>query len=78
MTDAVSGESSFSHARRLFMPPARRLRPRRPGLGDIKARDLQAAMKFARQVAERANVGAWVWEGKVEFRKIPSGKPPGQ
>ena len=33
--------------------------------------DLQAAIKFARQVADRASVGAWVSHGDVEFRKIP-------
>ena len=39
--------------------------------------DLQAAIKFARQVAERAGVGAWACEGDVEFRKI-QGPPYGR
>jgi hypothetical protein len=32
--------------------------------------DLPAAMKFARQVAERAGVSSWTCDGGVEFRKI--------
>jgi hypothetical protein len=32
--------------------------------------DLQAAIRFARQVADRASVGAWVCDSEVEFRKI--------
>ena len=37
--------------------------------------DLPAAIKFARQVADRANVGAWACDGEVEFRRI-SQTPP--
>jgi len=40
--------------------------------------DLQAAIRFARQVAERASVGAWVSEGETEFQKIPLGSPQGR
>jgi hypothetical protein len=32
--------------------------------------DLSAAIKFARQVAERAGVSSWTCDGEVEFRKI--------
>jgi hypothetical protein len=53
-----------------------RLRARTPpdeGMGWEYIRgetDVQAAIKFARQVAERAGVASWVCDGEVEFRKI--------
>ena len=39
--------------------------------------DLPAAIKFARQVAERAGVASWTCDGEVEFRKI-AGPPYGR
>jgi len=40
--------------------------------------DLQAAIRFARQVAERASVGAWVCQGETEFLTIPLGTSQGR
>ena len=39
--------------------------------------ELDAAIKFARQIAERAGVGVWTYEGDVEFRRI-QGPPYGR
>jgi len=39
--------------------------------------DLHAAIKFARQIAERAGVASWTCDGDEEFRKI-AGPPYGR
>ena len=39
--------------------------------------DLQSAIKFARQIAERAGVGVWACDDHVEFLKI-QGPPYGR
>ena len=81
MTFAISGDIVVSPIPGGYL--VGRIRARTPpdeGVGWEYIRtevDLQAAIKFARQVADRASVSAWVGDG-IEFRKIPQGPPNGR
>jgi hypothetical protein len=81
MADAISGDIIVSPFPGGYLIGRMRARtPPEDGMAWEYIRtepDLQAAIKFARQVADRAHVGAWTCEGQVEFRKVPQG-PPGR
>ena len=81
MADAISGDIVVSPVPGGYL--VGRMRARTPpdqGLAWEYIRgesDLEAAIKFARQVAERAGVAVWTYEGAVELRRI-AGPPYGR
>jgi len=82
VADAISGDIIVSPFPGGYLIGRLRARPLpEAGMGweYIRAEsDLNAAIKFARQVADRASVAAWACDGDMEFRRIPPGPPPRQ
>ena len=81
MADPVSGDIVVSPIPGGYLVGRMRARtPADQGLAweYIRAEsDVQAAIKFARQVAERAGVAAWTYAGTVELQRI-AGPPYGR